>query len=146
MNAEPNCSLHEMAPVSFTARLAQVPKKIPNAVHICPIHAIESVIKPTQVYLGLSSRIIGTRHPMAEIMVLTMLYEWNLQHMTSPPRTEAGAFSAQKIGTVDALDPIPMPRRKRVMRSSHQVWVKAEPMTDRQQNMAEKKMVPRRPK
>src|SRR5271154_2959984 len=103
INAEPNWSLHEIAPVSFTARLAQVPKKIPNAVHIC-------------------------------------------QHITRPPRTEAGAFSAQKIGTVEAFEPMPMPRRKRVRRSSHQFCVTAEPITERQQNMAEKKMVPRLPK
>jgi hypothetical protein len=67
------------------------------------------------------------------------------QHITRPPRMEAGAFSAQKIGTVEALEPIPIPRRKHVIRSSHEVWVTAEPMTERQQNLAEKKMVPRLP-
>ena len=33
MKAEPNCSLHEIAPVSLTARLAENPRKIPKAVH-----------------------------------------------------------------------------------------------------------------
>lgn len=68
------------------------------------------------------------------------------QHITSPPRTAAGAFSAQKMGTVDAFDPMPIPSKIRVMNSCHQFCVKAEPITLRQQNMAEKKMVPRRPK
>ena len=35
------------------------------------------------------------------------------QHMTKPPRTLAGTFSAEKTGEVDALGPIPNPRRSR---------------------------------
>ena len=66
-----------MAPVSFTARLAQVPKKIPNAVHIC-------------------------------------------QHMTKPPRIDAGAFSALNIGTVEPLQPIPIPSRSLVTNNCSQ--------------------------
>lgn len=68
------------------------------------------------------------------------------QPMTSPPRMDAGEFSAAKTGIVDALVPIPIPSSRRQANSCGHVWVKAEPMTDRQQNIAEKKMVPRRPK
>jgi hypothetical protein len=33
--AEPNCRRQEILPVSLTAKLADVPRKIPKAVHIC---------------------------------------------------------------------------------------------------------------
>ena len=35
MKAEPNCKRHVIAPALMTAKLAEKPKKIPNAVHIC---------------------------------------------------------------------------------------------------------------
>lgn len=117
--AEPNCSLQAILPVSFTARLATVPRKMPKAVHNCHV-------------------------------------------MTRAPRIEAGAFSAAKIGTVAPLHPIPMPRRRRVMKScSHaglcQIWSlpyslgnslceTADPIGDRAQKMADTKMQPRRPR
>lgn len=50
------------------------------------------------------------------------------------------------MGTVEALQPMPIPRRMRVAKSSCQVWLNAEPMTGKKQKTAEKKMVPRRPK
>ena len=65
--------------------------------------------------------------------------------MTKLPRMRAGEFSAAKMGTVDPFAPIPIPSRRRVMKSSFQVWVKAPPMTGKKQKIAEKKMVPRRP-
>jgi hypothetical protein len=80
MKAEPNCNLQEMLPVSLTARFAVVPKKTPQAVHIC-------------------------------------------QHTTRPPRTEAGAFSAQKIGTVDALELIPCGELVIIRFMDGQAWI-----------------------
>lgn len=59
----------------------------------------------------------------------------DLQDMTRPPRTLAGQFSAQKIGTVEALQPMPMPRSNRVTRSCCQFCVTAEPITENKQNM-----------
>src|ERR1700753_4008473 len=100
MKEEPSSSLQAFFPAPCNAKLAQKPRKIPNATHIC-------------------------------------------QHITSPPRIEAGAFSAAKTGTVDALDPIPIPSNKRQMNNCSQFGAKPEPMTGRKQKMALKKIVPR---
>lgn len=43
MKAEPSCNLHEILPVSFTARFTHIPRKIPKAVHLCVIYPIVSV-------------------------------------------------------------------------------------------------------
>ncbi len=50
------------------------------------------------------------------------------QPMTRAPRICAGEFSAAKTGTVDPLAPMPIPRRRRTMKSSHQFWVKPDAM------------------
>lgn len=50
------------------------------------------------------------------------------------------------MGTVEALAPIPIPRRRRVTKSCCQFWQNADPMTGIKQKMAEKNITPRRPK
>lgn len=67
------------------------------------------------------------------------------QHMTRPPRMDAGTVSAQNIGTVDALRPIPIPRSKRLTSSWGQVWLNPHPIGVSRQNIAEIKIAPRRP-
>jgi hypothetical protein len=62
------------------------------------------------------------------------------QLITKPPLIEAGTFSAEKIGTVEALLPMPTPNSRRVTKSCCQFWVNADPMTEKQQKMAEKKI------
>ena len=64
------------------------------------------------------------------------------QVMTKAPRIAAGLFSAAKIGTVEALMPIPMPSRSLVIKSCGQFCVKAPPMGVIKQKMAEMKIVP----
>ena len=101
--ADPSSSLQAILPAPCNAKLAQKPRKMPKATHIC-------------------------------------------QLITRPPRIEAGTFSAAKMGTVDALEPIPRPSNKRQTKSCSQVWQRPEPMTGRKQKMALKKIAPRRPK
>lgn len=67
------------------------------------------------------------------------------QPITNEPLMDAGEFSAANTGIVDALVPIPIPSNKRQANSCGQVWVKADPMTDPKQKMAEKNIVPLRP-
>ena len=62
--------------------------------------------------------------------------------MVKAPRMDAGLFSAAKMGTVDALIPIPIPRSSLVARSCSQFWVTAPPMGVIKQNIAEMKIVP----
>lgn len=68
------------------------------------------------------------------------------QDMTNPPRIGVGIVSAQKTGITEAFMPIPIPRRNRVNKSSHQFCDTAEPITDKQHNIAEIKMAPRLPR
>jgi hypothetical protein len=85
---------------------------------------------------------IHEEHPLSTVELLTQ----SCQLITRPPRILAGVFSAAYTGTVEALGPIPNPRRNRQMKSWYQFWVVADPMTDNVQKMPQKKMVPRRPK
>lgn len=63
------------------------------------------------------------------------------QDMTSAPRILAGEFSAAKIGTEEPFRPMPMPMRRRVMKSCSQFWLTAPPIGVRRQKMALMKMV-----
>lgn len=83
IKAEPNCSLHEMSPVFPTARLEQVPRKIPSRGVSYDFGALPVRGAPKAVQI--------------------------CQDMTKPPRIIAGEFSAEKTGTVTSLRPIPMP-------------------------------------
>lgn len=47
MNAEPNCNRHAISPTSLTARFAQVPRKMPNAVHTCQL-----ITRPPRTLVG----------------------------------------------------------------------------------------------
>ena len=58
----------------------------------------------------------------------------------------AGQFSAAKIGTVEALVPMPIPIRIRVTRSCCQVWLRPDPMTEKRQKIPAMKIVARRPR
>lgn len=53
----------------------------------------------------------------------------------------AGEFSAAKIGTEEPLRPIPIPIRRRVMKSCSHVCVSAPPIGVKRQNMALMKIV-----
>ena len=57
----------------------------------------------------------------------------------------AGEFSAANTGIVDALEPIPIPSSRRHANNWGHVCVKAEPMTETKQKMADTNIVPRRP-
>lgn len=50
------------------------------------------------------------------------------------------------MGMTDAFAPIPIPSKIRVMKSSHQLLLKADPMTENKQKIPDTKIVPRRPK
>ena len=65
--------------------------------------------------------------------------------MTKPPRMLVGAISAEKIGTVTSLSPMPIPRRIRQPISSSQLWVNAWPMGASKEKIAAMKMTCRRP-
>ena len=93
MKADPSWRRQEMLPVSLTARLAEVPRKMPKAVHSCVCQQITYLLYATVK------------------KILTC------QHMTKPPRMIAGVFSAQNMGMVEAFRPIPIPRRRRVTKS-----------------------------
>lgn len=47
MKAEPSCNLQDILPVSFTARFAQVPRKMPKAVQTC-----HDMTKPPRILVG----------------------------------------------------------------------------------------------
>jgi hypothetical protein len=49
------------------------------------------------------------------------------------------------MGIVEAFRPIPTPINNRVTKSCSQLWVKAEPMTEKQQKMAAMNMTGLRP-
>ena len=66
--------------------------------------------------------------------------------ITKLPLIYAGVVSAAYIGMVEALTPIPKPRNKRQTRSCCQVCVNAEPRTKANDNIAAKRIAPRRPK
>lgn len=61
------------------------------------------------------------------------------------PRMGAGVFSAAKTGIVEAFRPIPTPSSNRVTNSCSQLWLTAEPMTEKQQKMAAMNMTGLRP-
>lgn len=61
--------------------------------------------------------------------------------MTSAPRILAGEFSAAKIGTDEPFNPIPIPMRRRVMKSCSHDCERAPPIGVRRQNMALMKIV-----
>ena len=86
---------HAISPVLSTAKLAQNPKKRPKAVQSC------QALSPDQC-------------------LLWKQYIYCL-HITRDPRINAGEFSAAKIGTVEALEPIPIPSKRRVIKSSSHV-------------------------
>ena len=67
------------------------------------------------------------------------------QDMTKPPRMFAGAFSAEKTGTVTSLRPIPIPSKILHATSWPQCWVHAEPRGANRLKIAPTKMVPLRP-
>ena len=135
MNADPNCRRQEIDPVfcllsvvanyehvhglTMTARLATVPRKMPNAVLTKSVH-VSHIFRT-----GISHQIC--------------------QDMTSPPRTLAGTFSAEKTGTVTSLSPIPTPRSTRQTASSPHVWLRPIPKGAKSEKTAAMKMVPRRP-
>lgn len=121
MKAEPSCNLQAIRPTSLTARLAALPKNMPKAVHSC--HDMTSCIAS---YQPRNSKLL-------EYLLLTA------------PRIGAGVCSAAKIGMVDAFNPMPTPRSNRVTNSCSQVWLTAEPMTEKQQKMADMKMTGLRP-
>ena len=50
MKAEPNCSRQAISPVFTTARLAHVPKKMPNAVQTC-----QDMTRPPRIFVGATS-------------------------------------------------------------------------------------------
>lgn len=124
-----------MAPVSLTARFAQVPKKIPKAV-------------------------LQTRSQL-KYLVRAQKTHQICQVMTSPPRMFAGATSAEKTGTVTSLRPMlitglaksrlqicipyPMPSRTRQAASCPQCCVTAEPRGAKNEKTAPMKIVVRRP-
>ncbi len=83
MKALPTCKRQEIAPVSLTARLAQKPRKILK----------------DRVSTGEESHVIAVFIKSGP----------HLPAITRPPRIDAGLFSAEKIGTVLALEPIPIP-------------------------------------
>lgn len=66
--------------------------------------------------------------------------------MTKLPLIDAGAFSAARSGTVEAFAPIPIPNKSRQTNSCCQFLVMADPIADIKQNIAAKKIVPRRPR
>ena len=105
--------------LTMTARLATVPRKIPNAV------LTESV------YVSHAFRTVITHQICHD--------------MTSPPRTLAGTFSAEKTGTVTSLSPIPTPRSTRQTASWPHVWLRPMPKGAKSEKTAAMKMVPRRP-
>ena len=63
------------------------------------------------------------------------------QNMTNAPRILAGASSAEKIGTVAFLAPLPMPMTNRIAKSCCQFLANPEAM-----GVAVMKISPRRPK
>lgn len=67
------------------------------------------------------------------------------QVMVKAPLIEVGEHSAAKTAVVEALIPIPAPRRRRQASSCCQFCVNAEPRTEPKEKIAETKIVPRRP-
>ena len=121
MNADPSCKRQAILPVWYNARFAENPLRISMSAA-----TREKQQAPTHMKIPKATH--------------------SCQPITSPPRIEAGQFSAANTGIVDALVPIPIPSSRRQTNSCGHDWVKAEPITERQQKIAEKKMVPRRPK
>lgn len=59
MKADPICSLQAISPTEYTARLAQNPRKMPKAVHIC-----QDMTRAPRILAGLfSAAKMGTEAP-----------------------------------------------------------------------------------
>ena len=65
--------------------------------------------------------------------------------MTSAPRMSGGAHSAEYTGTVALLGPMPSPRKKRATKRCGHEFVTPCQMQVRKENVAVKKIAPRRP-
>jgi hypothetical protein len=66
--------------------------------------------------------------------------------ITSAPRTFAGAHSAEYMGTVVLLGPMPSPRTKRAAKRCGQEFVTPDQKQVSQESVAVTKMAPRRPR
>lgn len=66
--------------------------------------------------------------------------------MTSAPRTRAGAISAEKIGTVAFLAPMPIPMMKRAAKRLCQSLAKPDAIGVAVRQSAVTKISPRRPR
>ena len=88
MNAEPSCKRQAILPVWYNARFAEKP--------LC--------IRTSAIDLQQTCK---KSYPMTNMNIPKATH--SCQPMTSPPRMDAGEFSAANTGIVDAFVPIPTP-------------------------------------
>ena len=138
MKALPSCRRHEMLPVSLTARLAVVPRKIPNAVQT--LHHNQQL---TTLASPRSDSLPGHDKTSTDIRRRDLSGEHRDGDFFEAHATEF--ISMESSNMYRTKSPYPMPRRTRVATNSPQCWVVAEPMGARRENTAAMKIVQRRP-
>jgi hypothetical protein len=94
MNADPSCNRQAIVPTLYTAKLAEVPNRIPVERRVQV-----SLVSQTSNWVPFLSLVPKAVHIC--------------QDMTKPPRIIVGAFSAEYTGTVTSFNPIPIPSKTR---------------------------------
>jgi hypothetical protein len=118
INALPKSRRQAIFPMSFTARFAHVPRKMPKAVQICHV-----MTNPPRMLAGdTSAEKTGTVTSFKPILKA-------LSAVVPPILNET----------------YPMPSKIRQATSWPQCWVQADPIGASNEKMAPKKIVPRRP-
>ena len=108
MKADPSCRRHAILPTLKRARFALDPKKMPKAVHL-----EKTVVTSVSVSWYGCQLHIPHRLLIPCVTELLIFVTHSCHDMTNPPRTSAGAFSAENTGTVTSFKPMPTPRRIR---------------------------------
>ncbi|KAI4179607.1 MAG: hypothetical protein L6R41_007743 [Letrouitia leprolyta] len=114
-----------------------------------PSEAAHGISQDHQTFRGSSgtyTKLIRPNPQETRSALLSLAFASRNKPMTNVPLIAAGTLSPARTGMVDALAPIPTPSSRRHMSNSTQLCVQAEPITERKQNQAAKKIVPRRPR
>jgi len=84
IRALPSCKRHEILPVSLTAKFAQVPKKIPNAVHICHVMTKAPRIEAGE-FSALKIGMVAPLQPMPRPSSKRVMKSWGQVCETAEP-------------------------------------------------------------